>query len=71
MSNGSGFDLTRFQEGGEEHDKVKSIFGKLISGREGYETVLDKTKPVKKCKCGKILREGDNFCSACGEKCDE
>jgi hypothetical protein len=71
MSDGSGFDLTKFQEGGDGEDKIKSIFGKIISGREGYETVIDKTRPVKRCECGKALMNEEKFCPECGKKCGE
>ena len=63
--------MRKFQEGGDEHEKVKSIFGKILSGREGYETVLDKTKPVPKCECGKALINEEKFCPECGTKCEE
>ena len=61
---GSNFDLREYQD----DEKVKNIFGKLISGREGYETVIDRNKPVKKCGCGKILSGEEKFCPECGKK---
>ena len=63
----SGFDLRKFQYGGADEESVKKIFGKMLSGKEGYETVLDKNKPVKKCKCGTIV-EDCKFCPECGAK---
>lgn len=63
----SGFDLRKFQHDGVEEAEVKKIFGKMISGKEGYETVLDKNKPVKKCSCGMVV-EDCKFCPECGEK---
>jgi len=69
MSEASGFDLRKFQYDGDEEEKIKEIFGKMISGRAGYKTVLDKNKPVKKCECGKVV-EDCKFCSECGKKVD-
>ncbi|MGC9309990.1 MAG: hypothetical protein ACP5D2_04835 [Candidatus Nanoarchaeia archaeon] len=64
-----GFDLRKFQEGGEEHDAIKGMLGKLVSGRDGYETVIEKRKEVKKCaSCGKVLDGDEKFCPECGEK---
>ena len=64
----SGFDLRDFNEGGECHEDLKNAFGKLISGRDGYNPVLDKNKPVKKCECGKVLSGEEKFCPECGKK---
>lgn len=69
-----GFDLRDFQEGGEKHEDVKSLFGRFISGREGYETVLEKKsdKPqIRRCECGWALQGGEKFCPECGNKCCE
>ena len=71
MNNMEGFDLSDYQDGGDKHEEVKNIFGKLLSGRDGYETVLDKNKPIKKCNCGKSLVREEKFCPECGEKVEE
>ena len=44
ISENSGFDLRRFQNEGEEHEEIKSIVGKILSGREGYEVLEEKKK---------------------------
>jgi len=65
-----GLDLRKFQEEGEEHEKVKNILGKILSGREGYSTIIEKKKEVKRClKCNWALEGGEKFCPECGEKC--
>ena len=72
MDDESGFDLRKFQEGGEEHDKVKKILGKILSGREGYEPIVEKKKEkIKKCGCGWPLMNGEKFCPECGTKYEQ
>ncbi|MFZ5954955.1 MAG: hypothetical protein ACOYT4_00885 [Nanoarchaeota archaeon] len=63
-----GLDLRKFQYGGEDHDKVKSIMGKILSGRDGYEPIIEVRKDIKKCECGKILEGNEKFCPECGKK---
>ena len=63
-------DLREYQEGGDKHEEVRNIFGKLLSGRDGYETVVEKKrKKIKKCECGWPLKSGEKFCSECGMAC--
>jgi len=65
-----GFDLTKYQEEGEEKDKIKKIMGKVLSGRSDYEVVEDvKEEKIKKCECGWPIEAGQKFCSECGSKC--
>ena len=65
-----GFDLTKFQEEGEEKDKIKKIMGKVLSGRSDYEVVEEKrAEKIKKCECGWPIEPGQKFCPECGTKC--
>ncbi|MFH1452070.1 MAG: zinc-ribbon domain-containing protein [archaeon] len=65
-----GYDLTKYQEEGEEQDKVKLILGKILSGREGYEAIIETKKEIKRCqKCNWVLEGGEKFCPECGAKC--
>jgi len=67
-----GIDLRKFQEDGTEKEKVKSIMGKILSGREGYETIIEERKIIKRCpnpKCNWALEGGEKFCPECGTKC--
>ena len=63
----SGFDLRKFQYDGEGAEKAEEIFGKLVSGKTGYKTVIDRNKPVKRCSCGQVV-EDCKFCPECGAK---
>ncbi len=64
-----GFDLRKFQEDGEEKDKIRKIVGKVVSGREGYEVVEEKRdEKIRKCVCGWPIESGAKFCCECGDK---
>ncbi|MAH48001.1 hypothetical protein CMI37_19420 [Candidatus Pacearchaeota archaeon] len=68
-----GFDLRKFQEDGEEKEKVKNIVGKIVSGRAGYRVVEDKkAKKIERCaECNWVLKGGEKFCPECGAHCRE
>jgi len=52
----------------QNSDKIKELFGRLVSGKSGYNTVIVKDKPTEKCACGKILTGDEKFCPECGSK---
>ncbi len=60
-----GKDLRQYQN----DETMQSIFSKLVSGKSGYQTVIDKNKPQKKCECGRVLSGDEKFCPDCGKKC--
>ena len=65
-----GFDLRRFQEDGEDKEKIKKILGKVLSGRSDYKIVEEKSKKIKRCgECNWALEGGEKFCPECGKKC--
>ncbi|MFH0808612.1 MAG: zinc-ribbon domain-containing protein [archaeon] len=65
-----GLDLRKFQEEGEERDKIKRIMGRVLSGRSDYEVVEEaRVEKVRKCGCGWPIESGAKFCSECGKKC--
>ena len=65
-----GFDLTKYQEEGEEKDKIRKIMGKVLSGRSDYEAIEEKrAEKIKKCECSWPIEAGSKFCSECGAKC--
>lgn len=64
-----GFDLTRYQEDEGEQAKIAKIMGKMLSGRSGYEAVIEKRdEKVRKCECGWPIEAGAKFCCECGCK---
>jgi|TARA_B100001971_G_C17724153_1_gene302669 hypothetical protein len=65
-----GFDLTKFQEEGEDKEEIKKILGRVLSGRGDYETVIEKKEEIKRCEgCNWALEGGEKFCPECGAKC--
>lgn len=65
-----GFDLTKYQEEGEERDKIHKIMGKVLSGRSDYKIIVEKRKDIKRCfECNWALEGGEKFCPECGTKC--
>ena len=65
-----GIDLTKFQEEGEDKDKIRKIMGKVLSGRSDYEALEEKRdEKIVKCECGWPIESGQKFCSECGTKC--
>lgn len=55
----------------QNSEQIQDLFGKLVSGKSGYKAVIDKTKPVPKCNCGKILEGIEKFCPECGCKIEQ
>lgn len=67
-----GFDLTKYQEDDGEKAKIRGIMGKVLSGREGYEAIIEEKKVQLRCPnaiCNWALEGGEKFCPECGQKC--
>ena len=62
-----GIDLRKFQTDEEEKGKIKNIMGKILSGREGYEAIIEEKKEEKRCdNCNWLFEGGEKFCPECG-----
>ena len=45
------------------------IMGKVLSGREDYEAIIEERKVVRRCgECNWALVGGEKFCPECGAK---
>ncbi len=62
---GSCLDLRQYQD----DPNMSAIMGKLLSGKSGYKTVIERKKEAVKCpQCSKILEGAEKFCPECGFK---
>ena len=53
----------------QSNESFSGLFGKLISGREGYKPVIEKKQIVVRCtNCGMIQDDNSKFCPECGTK---
>lgn len=62
---GSNIDLRKF----EDPDSIRDAFSRVVSGKVGYKTILERKKIPPKCaKCGRGGDDGQKFCPQCGGK---
>lgn len=55
-----------------EESAIQDAFSKLVSGKPGYKTVIEKDKPKKYCKeCNHLLVNEEKFCPNCGCKVED
>lgn len=60
-----GLDLRKYQE----EEVISDLFSKIVSGKSGYKTIIDKNRPIPSCpNCGKKLLNNEKFCPECGTK---
>lgn len=53
-------------------DEVNSIFGKIISGKSDYKTIIEMKREPQRCKnCDLILEGNEKFCPECGAKVEK
>ncbi|MEK6842343.1 MAG: zinc-ribbon domain-containing protein, partial [Nanoarchaeota archaeon] len=63
------YDRQKQQEEIQNSDAFLDVFSKVVSGKTGYRSVIEKKKVVVKCvKCGIILEPTQKFCQECGTK---
>ncbi len=62
---GSNIDLRKY----EDPESIQDAFSKVVSGKIGYKSIIERKKPTPKCaKCGRGGDEGQKFCPHCGGK---
>lgn len=62
---GSCIDLRKYQKS----EAVLDAFSKVVSGKSGYKSVIERKKILPKCsKCGRGGDDGQKFCPQCGGK---
>ena len=66
------YDRQKMQEEMQKSDDFANAFGKLVSGKAGYKTVIE-TKPlVIRCKsCNSSVDINQKFCHECGSKVEK
>ncbi len=65
---GEVYDRQKQQEEIQKSDAFLDVFSKVVSGKAGYRSVIEKKKEIIKCiKCGIVL-ESQKFCPECGTK---
>lgn len=63
-----GLDLRKYQN----DEAILDVFSKIVSGRAGYKTIIDKNKPIPSCpNCGFKLMNNEKFCPECGTKIEK
>ena len=62
---GSNIDLRKY----EDPASIQDAFSKIVSGKVGYKTVIERKKIPPKCtKCGRGGDVDQKFCPQCGGK---
>src|SRR3989344_5839656 len=62
---GSNIDLRKYQDS----DSIVDAYSKIVSGKMGYKSVIERKKPKPKCvQCTRGGDEGQKFCPQCGGK---
>lgn len=53
----------------QQNDEIADAFAKIVSGKSGYKTVIEKKPIVVLCRgCNKKLDQAIKFCPECGTK---
>lgn len=69
---GEVYNRQRIQEEMQKNDAILDAFSKIVSGKAGYKTVIEKKPMIIKCKnCQTILDINQKFCHECGTKVEK
>jgi len=53
----------------QQDESFSGVLGKLLSGRSGYNPVIEKKYVQKRCvNCNLLLEDSFKFCPECGTK---
>ena len=64
-------EMLKIQNKLQDSEEFVDVFSKLVSGKSGYKTVIEKSKPLIICKCGHQLEGTEKFCPECGTKVEK
>jgi rRNA maturation endonuclease Nob1 len=65
-------DRQKMQEEMQNNDAVLDAFSKIVSGKAGYRTVIEKKVIVIRCQnCQTVLDASEKFCHECGTKVEK
>jgi len=65
------YDRQKSQESLQRSDEFANIFSKIVSGKQGYKTFIEKKKTALNCRKCNLLLDNDSppkFCPECGTK---
>ena len=66
------YDRQKMQEEMQRNDAVLDAFSKIVSGKSGYRSVIEKKPIIIKCaSCQTILDASEKFCHECGTKVEK
>ena len=66
------YDRQKEQDTIQKSDEFRDLFSKVVSGRSGYKTIIEKKKIISQCKnCNTILDSMQKFCHECGTKVEK
>ncbi|MBI2043142.1 zinc-ribbon domain-containing protein [Candidatus Pacearchaeota archaeon] len=66
------YDRQKEQEEIQKSEDFLDIFSKVVSGKSGYKTIIEKKKIIVQCKnCGTVLDSSQKFCHECGTKVEK
>ena len=65
------YDRQKQQDDIQRNDVILDAFSRIVSGKAGYKTVIEKKKAVNRCRKCNLILDSDRppkFCPECGAK---